>query len=638
VTSSDGTKRTCQTKIIVVPVVNKPLPVCTSFTANKLSLPTGGSNVTLSWVTKNATKVTINNGVGQFINNETSKVVNVTKDTTFNLIAENASGDKDQSCQLTIDVDEGSSLSCPTFVSNRDVVSVGNKYTLTWDVVGNPNSVSIDNGVGSGLASGGSIELTAPNNDTTITYTLTATKTGEQPLTCTTNVRIDKPGGGGGGGGGSSSPRCKLNASDTKISAGDEITLTWDNSRTRDLTLFEGTVRNGEKIFETSDSKLVEDGSFKVRPTKDTTYTLLAERGGKDDQCTVKIDVSNNVVISSTRAQGQVAGIALTAVPYTGFEAGPVLTFIFYMLLAIWAIGVAYFFVIKENRVLGMSMAGSFPKKKILNNDVSTETVDDKNETSEAAAYVASMTAQSDVVVPLATATNATTPDNLPVAEPVLGYDQVVSSQTNEETESEDVATQMKQLEDFANAQRVLLSSDAMHHLVTVCPKEVDRVSLLETILAEARISYPSEDGWIVLNFERMKELCDKSFVSVNENSTTEVFKEKSQSYEAYDMPVGVGSLAEAMITGNLAAAYQLLGNRPMISLADAAADFDALYRSRKGDQVVISNLLSKEAVRLDDRQLEEAISALTSALDGTYTDELSAVKMAIMKAVKALV
>jgi hypothetical protein len=48
-----------------------------------------------------------------------------------------------------------------------------------------------------------------------------------------------------------------------------------------------------------------------------------------------------------------------------------------------------------------------------------------------------------------------------------------------------------------------------------------------------------------------------------------------------------------------------------------------------------VSELLITETASLSDAQVSEMIAALTGALDGTYTDEASAVKMSIMKAVK---
>ena len=67
-----------------------PAPTITSFTATPASLPPGGGNVTLNWVTTDATSVSIDNGIG--VVTGTSKVVNVAANTTFTLTATNTSG------------------------------------------------------------------------------------------------------------------------------------------------------------------------------------------------------------------------------------------------------------------------------------------------------------------------------------------------------------------------------------------------------------------------------------------------------------------------------------------------------------------------------------------------------------------
>ena len=102
-------------------------------------------------------------------------------------------------------------------------------------------------------------------------------------------------------------------------------------------------------------------------------------------------------------------------------------------------------------------------------------------------------------------------------------------------------------------------------------------------------------------------------------------------------LPSGSGSLAEAIITGNVVAAYEMIGNRPMFALAEAAADLDSVVRNRKGDTSPISDMLLTETKHISDEQLQEIIKALTGAIDGTYTDEAAAVKMSIMKAVKVI-
>jgi hypothetical protein len=80
-----------------------------------------------------------------------------------------------------------------------------------------------------------------------------------------------------------------------------------------------------------------------------------------------------------------------------------------------------------------------------------------------------------------------------------------------------------------------------------------------------------------------------------------------------------------------------MIGHRPMFALADAAADMDSVLRARRGGKEVISDMLVASTKSLSEEQIMQIIAALTGALDGTYTDEASAVKMAIMKAVKEM-
>jgi hypothetical protein len=151
-------------------------------------------------------------------------------------------------------------------------------------------------------------------------------------------------------------------------------------------------------------------------------------------------------------------------------------------------------------------------------------------------------------------------------------------------------------------------------------------------VIAKARVTFPSEDGWVVVNLVRMEQLIEE--VNAERDS---IIADGEVNLDSATVPITSGSLAEAIVTGNVVAAYEMISHRPMVALADATADLDALYRYRKGEEAQVSELLKSASVPLSIEKLEAAIEALTSALDGTYTDEASAVKMAILKAVKAV-
>ncbi len=422
-----------------------------------------------------------------------------------------------------------------------------------------------------------------------------------------------------GGGGGSSNPTCELSASDTKIKKGDSIKLKWNTSRATNVTIVDSKGKDivSTKDLSSDDKKKLLDGSISVSPSSDTTYTLIAERGSRDRVCKVKIDVQNDIVVSQVRDQQPlIAGIALSDVPYTGFEAGPILTILFYILLMFWALYLAYLLVVRRDTFAGYQLATPNESKLKHINSIPE-------------------TGRDDVIIERAQAPMIklapTLPTNLPTGNPVIGYANMEvkesefmagSYQVDDETTTE--------LENYAHSQHVLLSSDAIRHFVSVTNGGEERNSAIREIIAVAKDKLPAEDGWIVINEKRMVDLClacslDQKVISAESPFVPTVITQ------------GSGSLAEAIVTGNVVASYELLGFRPMFALADAASDLDSVYRIRKGGKEVVSEMLIKETEGLTDAQLMEIIKALTSALDGTYTDEASAVKMAIMKAIKVI-
>lgn len=228
--------------------------------------------------------------------------------------------------------------------------------------------------------------------------------------------------------------------------------------------------------------------------------------------------------------------------------------------------------------------------------------------------------AASVVMMPEVIYSQDNAPLNLPVADevvvPVVGY----ASLQEDVEEVSDAERAFQALESRAHSQHALISSDALRVMVRDLPLEAERNQKLDEIIANAKAHYPSEDGWVVLNLERLETLLNAEVEG--ELATT---------------PSGVGSLAEAIALGDIEAAYVLIGRRPMLALADAAADFDALYRKRQGGEEEVSELLLSTLGARSDGEIVAVVKTLTSALDGTYTKEEDAVKVAIMKAVRML-
>jgi uncharacterized repeat protein (TIGR01451 family) len=601
---------TCDVPVNVTTVSNpqNTVPVCESFTATPNQLPANGGTVTFAWKVARATNVTIDPTIGA-VASEGSRSLTVTQGATYTLTASDADGDK-VTCAAPVTVATSNPtpvLSCSSnvvFTASDYSVNEGEATTLNW-TTNNVDTVSVSSINATGLSGSYTVE---PTSNTT--YTLTATK-GTQSISCPVTIAVEENrSNGGGGGGGSSSPKCNLSVSDNNISAGDRITLKWDTSRASEVTIKDNhgkTVMTTEK-YKSADKKEYYDGSITLKPTRDTEYTLTAERGSKDRTCKVKVNVDDLTVIESRDQKPLVAGISLDAVPYTGFEAGPVLTALFYTLLAAWALFVSYLIVARRQSVtegvhLSAVATPSFSPAMQQAQDIRPDVF-----------------ATSISVAPLAP---KTIPTNLPVGTPVVGYENVVTPVASHTVTDAMVAT----LENYAHEQKALLSSDALRYFISTTKNEAERMTALTTVITKAKGTFPLEDGWIVINEARMQALCDICNV---EHVASEVAP-----FVPAVVPEGSSSLAEAIVTGNIVAAYDMIGNRPMFALADAAADFDAVVRARRGEVVTISQLLTNETARLSESQLKNVIAALTSALDGTYTDEASAVKMAIMKAVK---
>lgn len=599
----DSANQIVDTCAVPVTVSDNPVPVCKSFTANPSSLPFGGGTTTLAWEVEGATSVTIAPTIGS-VALIGSQNVFIGSSTNYVLTAVDGSGDT-VTCPAPVIVlpKEPDVFTCAAnvlFTVSDSSITRGQTVVLDWAVTG-ADSVSISE-INATTAIGN--QSVSPAND--ITYVLTATK-GSDSIDCPVSVNVSS----GGGGGGSSSPRCDLEISDTKIKRGEEITLKWDTSRATEITITD----DRGKVIVTTDDLLGDDkddlfdGSITLTPARDTEYTLLAERGSRDDECSVEVEIEDNLTVLQTRDQQPlVAGIALSNVPYTGFEAGPILTLMFYLLLMAWALYVTYFLVLRQRAVSGEVYFTPDMGSKETGTHFGTESMKKAE------------TVRPDVFVTVATAVE-TSPVNLPTAPAAaVGYESYFAGNAVSEKTADEVVTQ---LENRAHAQKALLSSDAIEYFMKTTEGEIERNEAMDSVIAEAKKHYPLEDGWIVINQARMQSLCETCVVKTE---TTDVLSE---------LPTGTGSLAEAIATGNVVAAYEMIGNRPMFSLANAAADFDAVFRNRQGGNEIISDLLATESTKLSDEQIKNIITSLTGALDGTYTDEASAVKMAIMKAVK---
>lgn len=312
----------------------RPNPTCTlDVDPNSID---EGDEAELTWTTTNATSVSINNGIGT-VGRSGSRDVSPSTSRTYTLVATGPGGSTWCSATVRVDEDENDDdddddVSCDSFTASDTRVDEGDRVTLTWRTT-NADDVDINNGVGDVEDDGN--ERVTIDEDTT--FTLTARNGGDTD-TCRVTVRVDDDEDDNDDDDDDddrSAPRCVFSVSDNVVSAGQPIVLSWTNERTDRLVLRDSS---REMLDSDDDRNVNEDrGGITVRPTESTTYTLTVYNGNVRRTCDLDVTV------------GAATGISLSQVPYTGFEAGPMLTALFYGALVLWGLFVAYALVLKKN-------------------------------------------------------------------------------------------------------------------------------------------------------------------------------------------------------------------------------------------------------------------------------------------------
>lgn len=484
----------CRATVVVL-TPQAPAPVCTLLSAPQSFTENG--TTTLTWTTKNATTVSINQGIGSVsFNGSTTKSVATTTKFTLTVIGAGGQAQCESVVTVTPKQEEKKQPKCESFTVAPSPVIKGQRSLLSWRS-SNATKATIDNAIGS-VDVNGTKEITV---DDARTYVLTLSNDiGTTTCEARTSVIADNGGGssGGGGGGGSSAPRCALTASKKSIQSGESVVLTWDNTRTNEMNIKD---ENGKTIVDSEDSKNIDEdnGSVTVKPTKTTSYILTAIRNSQERECKVTITVESPVTLTSVRTQTPlVSGISLSQVPYTGFEAGPMLTMFFYALIALWGLGVAYFLVMRN---------GKNPKMNVSGGSVSTFMPQGEK------------TPVTPRVIDLPGNIAGEAPTNLPTGalpdmkakDAPLGYGAYYESGAPGATSSSAPLTgnenDIAYLEARANAEQVIISKDALSFIASQSVLRSEQAEVLDTLIDVAKGFYPSEDGWTTITKERIAEL-----------------------------------------------------------------------------------------------------------------------------------
>ncbi len=262
------------------------LPVINSFIADPNSITLGASSM-ISWNVSNATRVSIDQGIGS-VGLIGSTSVSPGTTTTYTLTATNASGSTTATTRVLVAGTPSSSVSegppiINSFTASPTTIPAGSSTTLNWNV-SNATSVSINPTVGTVGTSGS----TSISPTTTTNYTLTASNaTGTTVATIQVLVTALTP-----------SPSLIglpfihwFSADPESIVAGEVSILSWSVSNANSVTISPTIVGNPRGSVDAS-------GSLPIAPSVSTTYTLTAANAAGTSSQSVTIIVNPQPAVS----------------------------------------------------------------------------------------------------------------------------------------------------------------------------------------------------------------------------------------------------------------------------------------------------------------------------------------------------
>ena len=335
--------------IIPPPHVTPPTPPVCTLSASVNSLQIGSSGV-LTWSTSNATSFKIN-GTSETPVSAGSTTVSPLVSTTYTGVATGPGGSVNCSAMITVTLlpPPPSTPEC-TLTATPTTINQGGYSTLSW-TTSNATTFTIDQGIGSETLSG----HTQVSPSTTTTYTGTATGPGGT-VNCTTTIVVVPPPPPP-----PNAPACTLSTNPTYINQGGSSTITWTSSNTTS-----GSINNGI-------GNVAVSGSTSVSPSVTTTYTgTFIGTNGQTVNCQTTVVVNNppppppppgctyscgggggGQFISFQGVSGQIiqsppvaaAYVSLSQIPYTGLDLGPVGTVVYWITLILICLAAAYLII-----------------------------------------------------------------------------------------------------------------------------------------------------------------------------------------------------------------------------------------------------------------------------------------------------
>ncbi len=606
VTGAGGTAQ-CSATVTVIP---PNAPTCV-LTATPSTINQGSSSL-LSWVTTNATAISINQGIGPVTPVATgTRSVSPSVTTTYTATATGPGGSVQCSAPVTV-TPVVNAPTCELTLTPSSVAYNGTA-TLAWTSA-NTTSGSINQGIGSVVLNGS----TSVTGTTTTTYIGTFTGPGGT-VTCNKTLTVAPP----------PSPMCTLSLSRSTIKTGESTVVSWTSAN-----VTTGFITGG--VGTTSP---VSSGSFEIFPPDDTTFTGTFSGPLGTTTCSIAVDVTTttgcqsncggggfdqpNVVLFKKPGDQPLAFVYLSQIPYTGFEAGPVLTLVFWLAVILLA-GISSYFVMGKGGVryiLGRTFmyAGIPVEEDVMNGRAKQEE-------------------KEEVLVE----------STLPVARQIPSPVITVPS-TSGIPDLNDV------IESRAHAAGVLMSPEAVLLAAGLSTDRAEALQKFGVILNEAVRTIPREDGWVMLSSDRFMDLAEKKNVAAPANveypdftaeevAPSVVYSEVAPAVQSASVDETAGvAFVSAILSGDRETAYGIIrslerdGVNPSALMTSVATVVDRLFRVRKGGKNGIDHTLLEKAQNLSDGKLSSIVEVFAHALDQAYSSPFTAIKLALAQAFEVI-
>jgi hypothetical protein len=540
--------------------------------------------------------------------------------------------------------------SCPTppaptcsMSANPTSITQGASSVISWTTA-NVASASFNNGITSTATSGSA----TMSPQTTTTYTGTFVGTNGNTISCSATVQVSStpppP----------NAPTCSLSISPSRVSSGGSATLSWSTTNASSFSLDQGigsvATTSGSRDLTTITEAKTYTGT--VTNASGNTATCSASvslesggggggggsTGGGCLNCGSKKKETTPTIVLDKETTYPGGFITLTELPYTGFDAGPLATILFWVGL----LGVSYVVAYLSTHVSMSSFALAFvhhPKEK--------------------------------KGVPLAE-------EPVPFAEEVRDIVQKTTATLSSLVglhAREDGSLALR-IEEDAHAQNILLAPEA----ITLVTEKIQKSggateAFLKKFFARALEQYPLDEGWLLLSLSRTKSVLDAcemaegvapapiSHVSTPTSATaplaTEVPTTNTPVVEKRELPThnrfqnaqatgqfpisstpatpaktregattsSVEEVARAILGGNRAFVDASVAKG--ISLLSVVDALDTAYRARRtGTETPLTGALS----RYSDTEVETLLGLLVDCLHHGYHDEKTGVRVHLEK------